>query len=538
MEMKTVHSDFDVVVVGGGLAGLATGLACSVRGLDVVVLEKDDRIGGAAAYSNGQVWIPANPPELEAGIEDSVEDGIAYVRAIAAEHGHPEYLDEPSMLKWLRTAPLAAGYFRELGAVDWTIIDGYPDYFFPEAPGSRGGGRYLCAYFDGARLGEWRDRLVVSPHFTMGVTYEQLFAQGLGQADADDDAPADYLTWGTGLVAGFLARLVQEPSATVLSGQRVTRLLRDEGGVTGVETADGRTFNGSVVLSTSSVDWDPQLVDEFLGVAPENYGSLAPPSLTGDGLRLAAEAGAHVLRMPPGHAPMVPGCRLPSGEFSALMQHSMPHSLMVDATAKRFCDDALYWEMDKELLYGDAQFPCYLIWDEQHHRRYGLGTIPPGEPYPEGLVTSADSFEALGEALGLDGPTLAATATRFNEHAADGTDPDFGRGKNQTWRMAAGDPTYPNPNVGPLTEGPFHGLRIVLTGNAIGLSGIDIDPDARVLDDAGEVIPGLFAAGSCAAFKTSGLGFNSGFPLSRAITHAYLVAGVLAGEPAVAAQEA
>ena len=533
-----MRSDFDALVVGGGLAGLATALACADRGLSVLVLEKDEKIGGAAAYSNGQVWIPANPTELEGGIDDSVEVGVTYVRAIAEEHGHPEYLDEPSMLRWLQTAPVAARYFRDLGAADWKIINGYPDYFFPEAPGSRGGGRYLCAYFDGARLGEWRDRLVVSPHFTMGITYDQLFAQGLGQVQLDADQPEDYLTWGTGLVAGFLARVVQEERVRILTGHRVTRILRDEAGVHGVESQHGgesHEFTGAVILSTSSVDWDAQLVDEFLGVAPENYGSLAPPSLTGDGLRLAQQAGAHVLRMPPGHAPMVPGVRLPSGEYSALMQHSMPHSFMVDASARRFCDDALYWELDKELLYGDAQFPCYLIWDEQHHRRYGLGTIPPGEAYPEGLVTSAESFEELGAAFGLDGATLARTAARFNEHAADGRDPDFGRGKNQTWRMAAGDPSYPNPNVGPLTQPPFHGLRIVLTGNAIGLSGIDVDPDGRALHEGGEVIPNLFAIGSCAAFKTSGLGFNSGFPLSRAITHAYLVAGVLAGAQARAA---
>jgi 3-oxosteroid 1-dehydrogenase len=525
--------NYDVIVVGGGLAGLGTALACAQKGLSSLVLEKDARIGGAAAYSNGQVWIPANPAEMASGADDSVEDGITYVRAIAEEHGHPKLLDEDCMKRWLTTAPEAAAYFAEIGAVDWTVIDGYPDYFYPEAPGSRGSGRYLCGYFDGTGLGAWRDKLLVSPHFTMGVTYEELFAKGVGQTEVEEGRPADFLTWGTGLIAGFLARLVAEDSATVLTERRVTRLLMGPGGAEGVEATapDGSTETyraEAVVLATSSVDWDPDLVSEFLGVAPEHYGSLAPRTLTGDGLRLAVEAGAHILRMPPGHAPMVPGCVLPGGEQSAVMQHAQPHTFIVDRSARRFCDDALYWEMDKELLYGNAELPCFMIFDEQHHHRYGLGTIPPGEPYPDGLVVSADTFEELGALLAVDGEVLAATAARFNEHAMGGHDADFGRGKNQTWRMAAGDPTYPNPNLGPVTVPPFHGLRLVLTGNAIGLSGIDVDPDARVLDEAGQVIGGLFAAGSCAAFKTSGLGFNSGFPLSRAITHAYLVANRLA----------
>lgn len=535
-----MNANRDVVIVGGGLAGLATALACADKGLSVVVLEKDVGFGGAAAYSNGQVWIPANPAQLAAGEQDSVDDGIAYVRAIAAEHGHPELLDEECMQRWLHTAPKAAAYFAALGAVDWTIIDGYPDYFHPEALGSRGSGRYLCAYFDGARLGAWRDRLVVSPHFTMGITYEDLFAQGLGQAEVADDRPADYLTWGTGLIAGFLARAAAEDRVELLTERRATRIAMGPDGPEAVEATgpDGVTQSyptGAVVVATSSVDWDPGLVTEFLGVPPEHYGSLAPPSIAGDGLRLAVEAGAGVVRMPPGHAPMVPGCVLPGGEPSAVMQHALPHSFIVDRTARRFCDDALYWEMDKELLSGPAQLPCFMVFDEQHHRRYGLGTIAPAEPYPDGLVVSADSFERLGELLGLDGAVLAETAARFNEHAVEGRDPDFGRGKNRTWAMAAGDPTYPNPNLGPVTEPPFHGLRLVLTGNAIGLSGIDVDADARVLDESGTVVPGLYAAGSCAAFKTSGLGFNSGFPLSRAITHAYLASERIAAARAVAA---
>jgi 3-oxosteroid 1-dehydrogenase len=534
-----LRSDFDVIVVGGGLAGIATSLACADRGLSVLLTEKADKIGGAAAYSNGQVWIPANPTELDQGLEDSVEDGIAYVRAIAREHGHPELLDEQCMLRWLHTAPEAAAYYQGLGAVEWTVIDGYPDYFHPEAEGSRATGRYLAAYFDGAKLGEWREKLVVSPHFTMGVTYDELFAKGLGQADTDADQPADFLTWGTGLVGGFLARLVQEPSVTILPGTEVTELLSDDGHVVGIRAQRGGAEDiykaaRAVVVATSSVDWNPELVHDFLGVPPEHYGSLAPPTLTGDGLKLAVQAGANVLRMPPGHAPMVPGCHLPSGEVSAVMQHAQPHSFIVDASGKRFCDDALYWEMVKELLHGDAQLPCFMIWDEQHHNRYGLGTLAPGEPYPEGLVVSADTFAQVGEQLGLDGTVVAETAARFNEHAVNGEDPEFGRGKNATWRMAAGDPSYANPNVGAVTEPPFHGMRLVLTGNAIGLSGIDVDPEARVLDEQGEAIPGLFAAGSCAAFKTSGLGFNSGFPLSRCLTHAYLIAGVL--QPQAAAQ--
>ena len=63
---EATDNQFDVIVVGAGLRGLATVLASADRGLDVVVLEKSDMVGGAAAYSRGHVWIPGNYVERHA----------------------------------------------------------------------------------------------------------------------------------------------------------------------------------------------------------------------------------------------------------------------------------------------------------------------------------------------------------------------------------------------------------------------------------------------------------------------------------------
>ena len=61
-----------------------TAVTASELGLRVVVLERSEHVGGAAAYSGGQVWAPANHVASRAGIADTVEDGIAYVTAIAS----------------------------------------------------------------------------------------------------------------------------------------------------------------------------------------------------------------------------------------------------------------------------------------------------------------------------------------------------------------------------------------------------------------------------------------------------------------------
>jgi 3-oxosteroid 1-dehydrogenase len=207
--------------------------------------------------------------------------------------------------------------------------------------------------------------------------------------------------------------------------------------------------------------------------------------------------------------------------------------MIVDKTGNRFCDDSYYVDMMARLLNpDDRHLPCFLIWDEQHHRDYGFGGTPPGAPYPPDMITSASTLRELGEKLGIDGERLEATAAEFSEHAERGEDPAFGRGSVPFVRSYAGDPNHaPNPLLGAVREAPFHGMRLRIVGTGIGSSGVHIDGDGHVLDEAGETIPGLFAVGACAALTSSGSGYNSGFSLGRGITLAYLVAHELGGQP-------
>ena len=62
-----------VIVVGAGLSGLAAAIGVAVRGRRAVVFEAADLVGGAAAYSGGQVWIGANHVAARDGIDDDLE---------------------------------------------------------------------------------------------------------------------------------------------------------------------------------------------------------------------------------------------------------------------------------------------------------------------------------------------------------------------------------------------------------------------------------------------------------------------------------
>lgn len=554
-----------VIVVGAGLSGLATALAASLNGRSAVVLEAADLVGGAAAYSGGQVWSGANHVAEREGIEDSVELTETYIRDVASHHA-PETLDEDAFQRWLHTSPRAMKYWEDVEAIRWTVIPGLADYH-NEAAGALPQGRYLTnEVIDGSTLGEWRERLRYSPYFPVGTTYRDLLEKGRRATYVDDSgdekgatkqshaglpafglsdgteferaADADPLTYGTGVVASFLRRVLQQDDIEIRTEHRVVELLRDdEGGVAGVraETPDGTVdLHGPVVLATSTYDWDSELVQEVLGLDEEDWGSVAPDTLRGDGIKLARSVGGQLARIPANATPILPGWQSQVGTgYGYGPEYAMPHSMIVDRTGNRYCNDSYWVDICRRTLDpDDRHLPFFLVWDDQHRQKYGLAATPPGGEYPEGWVESAGTLRELGERLGIDGEQLEKTADRFSEHAREGVDPDFGRGTVDYVNKFAGDPeNHPSPVLGEVAQPPFHGIRLRFVGTGIGTSGVHIDGDGHVLDESGDPVPGLYAAGSVAALTTTGTAYNSGIALGRGITLAYLIGHEVAGNP-------
>lgn len=521
------------IIVGAGLSGLAAAIGVAVRGRRAIVFEAADMVGGAAAYSGGQVWVGANHVAAREGIEDDPQRVETYVRSIAGRDR--SLLDEAAMERWLTTAPVAAKYWEEIGAIRWNVIPGLVDYH-TEADGALGVGRYLTnAPIDGRELGEWRDKLLRSPHFPVGVSYDQIVEVGRRQAllELEHDG-SDPLTFGTGVVAWFLRRALQEDRIEIVTDHPVTELLTDDhGAVVGVRARGpkrDRVEHGPVILATSSYDWDQELVGELLGIEPENFGSAAPRSVRGDGIHLARSVGGDIAKLPAGCVPMLPGWPADTEPgFRYGPEYALPGAIIVDGTARRFSDDS-YWLslISRALDPDDRHLPWFMVWDEGHHRRYGLGDTAPGEEYPDDLVISAPSLAELGHKLGIDGEQLERTVARFNESAVRGEDPDFGRGTVQFACTYAGDPNHkPNPVLASLAQAPYFGMRLRIVGTGIGSSGVRIDADGHVLSSERTQIPGLHAIGACAAMLSSGTGYNSGFALGRGLTLAYLVANEL-----------
>jgi 3-oxosteroid 1-dehydrogenase len=532
-----------VIVVGAGLGGMAAAIVAADRGADVTLVEKAARIGGASAYSGGQVWVGANHVAERLGLQDNVDATLTYITATAAKEAAS--LDPALAEQWVSAARDAARYFEDIGVISWQLVPDYPDYYYPEIDGSRPAGRYLTgAPFDGSGLAGERKHLLVSPHFPVGITYTEMFGWGgMSSRTAWDwdlvrrRRDADVLTFGTGIAAAFF-RGVLDRGVRVLREHAAAELLSDGRRVRGVRchsaTGVDLELDGAVILATGAHDWSAELSRRFTGISPEDGGSVAPPSLTGDALALIRTTGGGSSTLPAWAAPVLPGYRLSERTgpddtgYRACFEHCLPHTFLVNADGERFADDSFHPAIVAAALRpgesgAPANLPFFMIWDDSHHRRYGLGATMPGEDYPDGLVISAQTIAELATALGLPVGALEKTTQRFNEQVESGVDTDFGRGSNLSVRRFRGDwNNQPNPCLAPVVDPPFFGLRMRLLNTGIAAAGVRAGLYGRVLTDGGDVIENLYAVGECSDRAAAGVGYNSGYSLSRAMTYGYL----------------
>jgi 3-oxosteroid 1-dehydrogenase len=533
------------IIVGAGAGGLIAAIHAHDLGLHPIVVEAADLIGGATAFSGGQVWVGANHVMERIGVPDTLDETRTYVKSIGVSG---EGLDPAVFEQWVTAAPDVALALEQNGVIEWTHVPHLCDYHYPGTAGSKPEGRYLaCEAIEGASLGEHRARLLVSPHHPPGPTWEELFAVwGDGEKVRElclDRARKDILTFGTGLAAWFY-KAALERGIDIRTEHRATELILSGPAVTGVrcETPNGAVeFTGPVILATGSYDHNPEMVHEYSGLEPDQTGSVAPRAYQGDGITLGKQAGAHIYRMPLRPSVHVSGYTAAPVKGHDMgdrfcLQLSFPHSFMVDGTGRRFCDDSYYREISSAILTEGlrSHLPYFLIWDEEHHQRYGLDPAAPGEPYPPEMhVASADTIEQLAIQLGIDPTALSETTARFNDGAETGEDPEFGRGTNAWASSFLGDPAHrPSTILGPVATPPFYGMRMRLVGTAVGAAGVHAGTDGRALRPDGSAIPGLYAVGAAAAFTSSGTGYNSGMALSRAITFGWLAAEhVHAGAP-------
>jgi 3-oxosteroid 1-dehydrogenase len=527
----------DVVVLGSGGAAMTAAIAAHDFGAkDVVILEKSGMVGGTTAMSGGMLWIPNNPYQVEAGIDDSDEDIVAYLDSLA-----PGALDPETLMAFMETGPEMIRYFMDKTPVRFHAYADFPDYQ-PYMPGAKAdGGRSLDnEAFPFDTLGKWAAR--VNPTkmaYPVRGSLMEAINGTLDEATLAEREAHDYRGLGQALV-GALFKAVLDRGIPVEFEKRARKLIKEHGRVIGViaEDSNGREFRArarrGVVIATGGFEWNEQLVKTFL--RGPLTGPVSVPENEGDGLLMAMEAGAQlgnmqhafwqqsVLEMKPQQRASKPNYMLGSDE------RARPGAILVNRAGKRFVNEAAnYNAMGKALHAFDAgkheysNLPYWLILDQRYKDKYPTFTSPPGSPIPPYMIQAA-TLEELAAKAGIDADGLKATVERFNGMVRQGHDDDFNRGDNTydnfyMWGDADFDPPY--RTLGLIDRAPYYAVK--MESGALGTAGGPrTNADAQVLDWGGEPIPGLYAAGNAMAAVLGEAYGGAGGTLGPGMTFGYI----------------
>lgn len=355
---------FDLVVIGGGIAGLTTATAAAEAGVQVCLVEKRPVIGGSSAMSGGWFAFSGTDEQAAEGIEDSLE---LFRRDLLETSGHLG--DERLIEAYLRDQRATYEWLKRHGAV------------FREVEISSG---------QSARRGH-------------NVDIKALLQ------DLHDAYEA---AGGVTVFSAAARRLVTEED-------RVTGVRVDTG-------AGSRTFYGTkgIVLASGGFSRSTDLLKVF---APEQLEAIpyGGAGNTGDGLRMAWKLGAGVADMSfvsgtYGSHPET------TDDYQELLTSYYMGGIVVNRAGERFVDESKSYKILGRAVLQQPEGLGFQIFDAdvraQSHRGIALKDMDTLEDL--GHIHSADSLEALAEVSGIDPEGLQLTVLEYNEAIRErGRDP-------------------------------------------------------------------------------------------------------------------
>lgn len=524
--------EFDVVVVGSGVAGLATALFSRWQGNTVLVLEKAAALGGTTRKAAFWYWVPNNAAMRAAGTKDPKKDCIRYMARLARPEAYDAKAPKFGMTEWeysqyeaiYDNASIATELLRKKGALEYRHCDFVPDYWaeLPEDKAPKG--RVLLP----------KDaRETMSDGGEVAIRTMSAAAKGDG--------------------------------IDIRSGHRVQRVIRNSAGeIIGVEadTAKGKKVRffarKGVVFCTGGFTHDLDLRKNYLS-API-YGGCAARTNEGDFVYVASAVGAQLRNM--NYAWMCPivfeKAIAKDPSLSGTFSPSGDSMIYVSKEGRRVANEKLaYNEMAQVFFQWDgarSEYPNLLliaIWDQrsQDHSasdEYGRFIVPPGKD--DAHVIKGDTLAALSRAIGqrlaryerVTGglklapefeKTLAASIERFNGFAAGGRDFDFHRGERQVEHLFNGSvapsPSAPNPTMYPISDtGPYYAA--LLTGGTLDTKGgPKTNVSGQVLDDQDKPIGGLYGVGNCVASASARAYWAGGATIGPILAFCHLAAAAI-----------
>jgi fumarate reductase flavoprotein subunit len=435
-------SDFDVIVIGSGAAGLSAAVAATENGAgSVLVVEAEGQPGGSSRLAGGVIMGSGSRAQRAAGIEDEPGDLVH------------EYL---ALNGWDVTAgPVRRWALRTGETIDWLADHG-------------------VRFFD--RLIFGGDERQARSHCV----------DGGGQSLVDS------------LYAAARAGGIE-----FAFGHRVERLVVADGAVTGIESAGETLTADAIVVATGGFGAAPELLRQYFPSAwvPGWSWYIGADSARGDHFAFATAVGAQITGFDRGLRTLDPGLARLNEAFlpgwavlvgpdgRRLVDETAPYGLLdqvVRAHGDRafvvFDEAALRPPADLAARYRDTYKQVWPNHPPFRTKNYNADIIDAHLRDGGDRVHRADSLPELAEALGVDPQGLAGEIARYNEFAAVGSDRDHGKA---------------GKFLLPLATPPFYGIEVRPLTINLTACGLRIDDHARVVGENGAPIAGLFAAGEC-----------------------------------------
>lgn len=561
-----MEQQFDVIVVGSGAGALLAAIRAADVGLKPVVIEKTALVGGTSAISGGGIWIPDNYDMPKSGLRDSVDDAFRYVKACAKG-----LASDDRVLAYVETAREMAQYVKTIG-IPYRCMPKYSDYY-PGIAGGLPGGRTMDPVdYNAAKLGldglallrptnpgqlilgrmhmnAFEARSMLAREFSSKFTLiGMLLRYYLDYPWRNKTRRDRRLTGGQALVGGLLAAL-RERKIPLYVNTPLQSLVQENGVVKGVIVQhEGRELRidarQAVILGAGGFERNAQMREQYLPKPTDaNWTATPPDANTGDTIRAGAAVGGALHLM--AHTWGVPTLEVPKEEkFRPLfVERSLPGCMVVNARGERFLNESgPYPEFQQAMFANHAAtggaIPAWIVFDAGFRATNPIGPLMPGSAVPDSKLRKSwlntvywkgETLADLAGQIGVDAAGLQRSAARMTEFAASGKDLDFDRGGNSFDRYY-GDPRLKNPNLGPIAKGPFYAMKL-FPGDIGTKGGLLTDRDARVLDEQGKVVEGLYCIGNNSASVMGPAYPGAGSTLGPAMTFGYRAIARIIGKP-------
>ena len=465
---KTVQKTADVIVVGGGGAGLSAAIAACQNNAKVILIEKTALLGGNTIRAGGPY--NAVDPERQANVQPASEAAMKSLERLLKVSPkndlHKKYQDQLQKELDAYKAQKPNHLFDCLALHILQTYDG-GDYAgkieFIEKMCSES--LNAAEWLESNGL-VWRDTIVTVPGGLWPRAHVPQNAAG-----------SDY--------SNTNKKLAEKMGVEIILNCKGESLIKKDGRITGVKAVQSNgtqvilNAKKAVVLASGGFAASKEMRKKYNSLLNENLGTTNNPANTGDGITMAEKVNANLIGME--YIQCLPLGNPETGGLNGWIGGiGVEYYYQVNKSGKRFmAEDGRRDVMTKALLEQPGSF-SYVIADS--HVTFKDGKNLWGDDV-EKLVADkkifrADTIEDLAKQIGIDPTVLKQTNDAFNKAVEAGKDNEFGRSLfGQKMDKA---PFYASP-------------RMPTVHHTMG--GIEINLDTQVLDKNGNVIPGLYAAG-------------------------------------------